>query len=179
MDDAESLSRAIHEPITLCAYKASWPSMFEEERSRLFRVFPDDFLAIEHIGSTAVPGLSAKPVIDILAGVDSMVCADILMEPLCHAGYATSMAYNASLSDRRWLMRYAQGRRTHHLHLVVFESTLWQQRLAFRDILRANGELATRYAHDKLKWSKEFRADREAYTAAKSNFIGRVLSGTW
>ncbi|WP_447528058.1 GrpB family protein [Vreelandella sp. TE19] len=177
MDDAESLNRAIHEPITLCAYKASWPSMFEEERSRLFRVFPDDFLAIEHIGSTAVPGLSAKPVIDILAGVDSMACADILMEPLCHAGYATSMAYNASLSDRRWLMRYKQGHRTHHLHLMIHEGGAWHQRLAFRDRLRSSAELTRRYERKKFEWAKVFGADRDAYTAAKSDFIKQALGG--
>lgn len=131
MDEAESLNRAIHEEVALFPYDPNWPSMFEDERDRLLRLFPGEFLAIEHFGSTAVPGLSAKPIIDILAGVDSMSRADALMEPLCHSKYTTSMEFNASLVDRRWLMRWADGRRTHHLHIMVFGSPEWDRRRPF------------------------------------------------
>lgn len=176
MDEAESLTRAIHEEVALFPYDPSWPSMFEDERDRLLRLFPGELLAIEHFGSTAVPGLSAKPIIDILAGVDSISRADELMEPLCQARYTTSMEFNASLVDRRWLMRWAEGRRTHHLRLMVFGSQEWDRRLAFRDILRANTELAQRYEQNKRLWAREFRADREAYTAAKADFIREALN---
>ncbi|RBI66403.1 GrpB family protein [Vreelandella sulfidaeris] len=175
MDEAESLNRAIHEEVALFPYDANWPAMFEDERNRLLHVFPRDFLAIEHVGSTAVPGLSAKPIIDILAGVDSMARADALMEPLCRAKYATSMEFNASLVGRRWLMRWAEGRRTHHLHLMVFSSPEWEQRLAFRDILCANANMAKQYERNKRRWATEFRSDREAYTAAKRDFINEAL----
>ncbi|MGP5310803.1 GrpB family protein [Vreelandella alkaliphila] len=175
MDEAESLQRAINEEVVIFPSDANWQRMFEKERKRLFDLFPDDFLAIEHVGSTAVPGLSAKPVIDILAGVDSMSRADKLMEPLCRAGYGTSMAFNASLVGRRWLMRWAEGRRTHHLHLMVYGSREWDQRLAFRNILRSNAELAQRYEKNKRLWAAEFRLDREAYTAAKTGFILEAL----
>lgn len=177
MDEAESLNRAIHEEVALFPYDANWPAMFEDERNRLLHVFPRDFLAIEHIGSTAVPGLSAKPIIDILAGVDSMSCADELMEPLCQAKYTTSMEFNASLVRRRWLMRWAEGRRTHHLHLVVYGSHEWCQRLAFRNLLRVDTELAERYEENKQWWANKFRTDREAYTAAKTSFIREALKG--
>ncbi len=73
--------------------------MYQVERVRLLRLFPDCFLTIEHFGSTAVPGLSAKPIIDILAGVDSISRADELMEPLCHAKYTTSMESNARVGS--------------------------------------------------------------------------------
>lgn len=175
MDEAESLERAINEEVVIFPYDASWQRMFEEERERLFNLFPGDFLAIEHVGSTAVPGLSAKPVIDILAGVDSISRADKLMEPLCRAGYATSMAFNASLVERRWLMRWAEGRRTHHLHLMVYGSREWDQRLAFRNILLANTQLAQRYEKNKRLWAAEFKSDREAYTASKAGFILEAL----
>lgn len=171
MDEAESLHRAIYEEVALFPYNSAWPALFKAERDRLLELFPDELLAIEHIGSTAVPGLSAKPIIDILAGVDSMARANALMEPLCAANYTTSMEYNASLVGRRWLMRWAEGRRTHHLHLMVYGSQEWNLRLAFRDKLRADAELAQQYESRKRQWAAEFRLDREAYTAAKGEFI--------
>lgn len=175
MDEEESLNRAIHEEIALFPYDVNWPSIYEAERSRLLHLFPGCFLAIEHFGSTAVPGLSAKPIIDILAGVDSISRADELMEPLCHAEYTTSMEFNASLVGRRWLMRWAKGHRTHHLHLMVYGGREWKRRLAFRDILRANTELAEQYEQNKRLWAAEFKSDREVYTAAKSDFVREVL----
>ncbi|WP_218313678.1 GrpB family protein [Halomonas sp. 18071143] len=178
MNEEESLNRAINEPVAIYPYDDAWPLLFEQECSRLLRLFPGDFLAIEHIGSTAVPGLSAKPVIDIMAGVEAMPRADALMEPLCQAKYTTSMEYNASLVGRRWLMRWANGRRTHHLHLMVYESNEWQKRLAFRDALRGNIDIAQQYERNKWAWAAEFSSDREAYTAAKGDFIREVLSRT-
>lgn len=175
MDEQESLNRAIHEEVAIFPYDPAWPSMYEEERDRLQRLFPDDFLAIEHIGSTAVPGLSAKPIIDILAAVDTLSSADELMEPLCQSSYTTSMEFNASLVGRRWLMRWADGHRTHHLHLVVYGSEDWNHRIAFRDRLRASSELAEQYETRKRFWAAEFRTDREAYTAAKADFIRKAL----
>lgn len=175
MDELESLNRAIHEQVALFPYDIAWPTLFEQERERLQQLLPDEFLAIEHIGSTAVPGLSAKPIIDILAGVDSIARADQLMEPLCQANYATSMEYNASLVGRRWLMRFANGRRTHHLHLMVYGSDEWGLRLAFRNRLRQSVELARQYGKRKERWAEEFKTDREAYTAAKGNFVRDAL----
>ena len=175
MDETESLNRAINEKVELFPFEPTWLSLFEEERYRLLDLFPDQFLSVEHIGSTAVPGLSAKPIIDILAGVDSISRADELMEPLCQAKYATSMEYNASLTERRWLMRWAEGRRTHHLHLMVYGSQEWNRRLAFRNYLRENSTLAQQYEVKKRQWAEEFKLDREAYTAAKGNFIQEAL----
>ncbi|BBI50470.1 hypothetical protein HORIV_28910 [Vreelandella olivaria] len=176
MDETESLNRAIHEEVALFPYDLAWPTLFEKERDRLLALFPDQFLAIEHIGSTAVPDLSAKPIIDILAGVDSMSRADELLEPLCRAKYATSMEYNASLVGRRWLMRWADGRRTHHLHLMVYGSEEWHRRLAFRNRLRDSTELAQQYERSKRQWAAAFKTDREAYTAAKGDFIHEALN---
>src|ERR1700691_3201237 len=120
MPTDDSLTRAIAEEVHVAAYDSRWAAQFVTERDRLLDLLPGRFSAIEHIGSTAVPGLAAKPIIDILAGVGSMSEADSLLEPLCAHGYETSAEFSASLPDRRWLMRQALGRRTHHLHLVVF-----------------------------------------------------------
>src|SRR6478609_5240693 len=104
MQADDSLARAIVEEVSLVAHDPRWAAQFVEERDRLLALFPDRFVAIAHIGSTAIPGLAAKPIIDILAGVQSMSEADALMDPLCARGYETSAAFNATLSDRRWLM---------------------------------------------------------------------------
>ena len=171
MNSAASLHAAIHEEVALQAYDASWPARFGAERERLLTLLPGRFIAIEHMGSTAVPGLVAKPVIDLLAGVVSMEEARALAGPLCAAGYTTSAEFNAALTDRQWFMRWADGHRTHHLHIVVHGSPVWHQRLRFRDALRASPELATRYAALKAELASKHPSDREAYTEAKAAFV--------
>ena len=118
MTDYESLQRAIHEDVALHACDPQWPALFAAERDRLLGLFPQ-IVAIEHIGSTAIEGLSAKPIIDLMAGMASMEVALLLAEPLCQSGYITSVDFNALLTDRQWFMRWADGHRTHHLHVVV------------------------------------------------------------
>jgi GrpB-like predicted nucleotidyltransferase (UPF0157 family) len=122
-----------------------------------------------------VPGLAAKPVIDMMAGVESMRVADELLGPLCRAGYDTSKEFNATLKDRRWLMRHENGKRTHHLHLVIHGDMEWLKCLAFRDALRANHGIASRYEKLKRELAILYSDDREAYTAAKSDFIRSVV----
>jgi GrpB-like predicted nucleotidyltransferase (UPF0157 family) len=145
------------------------------ERIRLLRLFPEAFCSIEHIGSTAVPGLAAKPVIDMMAGVESMHVADDLLSPLCQAGYDTSMEFNATLKERRWLMLHENGKRTHHLHLLIHGQTEWLRNLAFRDAMRADPGLASRYETLKRECAILHSDDREAYTAAKTSFIRSVV----
>jgi GrpB-like predicted nucleotidyltransferase (UPF0157 family) len=171
MTDEESLLAAIHEEVVLCPYDPSWPGMFSSERARLLSIFPGEFIDIEHIGSTAVYGLTAKPIIDVLAGVASMSVAEALVEPLCRSGYTTSAEFNSTLPDSRWLMRWANGHRTHHLHLAVHGSTFWIRRLRFRDALRSEPALAARYSLLKCELAARHRTDRDAYTDAKSKFI--------
>ncbi len=102
--------------------------------------------------------------------------ADALLEPLCAHGYESSAEFNATLPDRRWLMRHARGRRTHHLHLVVFGSEQWVRWLRFRDLLRVDGALASRYECRKRDLASEHRHDRESYTHAKTAFIQEALA---
>lgn len=173
-----SLTQAISEEISLAAYDPRWAAQFIEERDRLWQLLPRRFTAIEHIGSTAVPQLAAKPIIDILAGVTTLREADALLDPLCAHGYETSAEFNATLPDRRWLMRHALGRRTHHLHLVVFGGEPWIRRLQFRDTLRADAAIAIRYEQLKRSLAQQYRRDREAYTHAKTAFIHEVLGVT-
>lgn len=176
LDAAASLAAAIHEDVALRPHDAAWADVFERERARLDALLPGTFVQIAHIGSTAVPGLVAKPVIDLLAGIRTLDGVDELVDRLCENGYTTSREFNATLADRRWLMRWKNGHRTHHLHIVVHAGEPWLDRLAFRDTLRRDPELARRYAELKTALATRHRDDREAYTEAKAAFVGEVAA---
>ncbi len=176
MDDHSSLEEAINEDIRLVPYDPAWPALFKLEHDRLRSIFPEAFLGVEHYGSTAVPGLSAKPIIDILAGVDSMKTAKTLVPLLCESGYTAPLEYNTGLADRQWLMRSANGHRTHHLMVVVHGDEQWYRRLAFRDKLRTDPDLASSYESLKASLASQHPRDREAYTAGKKAFINDALS---
>lgn len=175
MNDAQSLRKAIDEPVHLADYDPAWPSRFDAERHRLQERFATELLDVQHIGSTAIPGMPAKPIIDVMAGVASMAVADALFEPILDYGYVTSLEFNAGLTDRRWFMRHADGHRTHHLHVVIHDSDLWRQRLIFRNALRSDAVLAARYASLKRELASRHQEDREAYTRAKSEFVQSVV----
>jgi GrpB-like predicted nucleotidyltransferase (UPF0157 family)/GNAT superfamily N-acetyltransferase len=174
MNEQASLIAAINEDIQLHEYDEAWPALFEQERQRLVALLPQVFKDIQHIGSTSIPGLAAKPIIDILAGVDSMGTAESIGRLLCTSGYTTSAEFNQSLEDRKWYMRYANGHRTHHLHVVVHGSPAWLDRLRFRDALRADSYLAADYERLKFKIAAQHSQVREAYTDAKSHFVQGV-----
>jgi GrpB-like predicted nucleotidyltransferase (UPF0157 family) len=147
-------------------YDPQWPAAFEAERRRLAPLLGG--AAVQHIGSTAVPGLAAKPVIDMMAHVPDM---DALITALIErAGYQFPRAYNATLSHRRFLCYPGASHRTHHLHLVDEEHELGR-RLRFRDRLRADPVLAREYATLKRSVAGRFAKDREAYNEAKHQFI--------
>ena len=175
MSELSPEEQAIREEVCLAPYDPSWSVLFSQEQARLLSLFPQ-LRAVEHIGSTAVPSMAAKPIIDILAGVPSMATADGLFEPILAYGYTTSREFNATLTDRRWFMRSVHGRRTHHLHVVVHLGQVWAERLRFRDLLRQDPILAQSYSQLKSELATRFRQDREAYTDAKAQFVAAALA---
>jgi GrpB-like predicted nucleotidyltransferase (UPF0157 family) len=161
-------------PIEIVPYDGSWLARFADEREALVKVLrPWLFGPIEHVGSTAVPGLAAKPVIDIMAGVETLEASRAAIARLETLGYCY-FPYKPEVMH--WFCKPSQKMRTHHLHLVPVHSALWAERLRFRDALRADTELARAYAELKLELAARFRDDREAYTEAKAPFIRAVLA---
>ena len=160
--------------IELAAYDPSWPLKFEAERA-LLETLLAPWLAgkIEHIGSTAVPLLPAKPIIDIAAPVHTLAASRPAIAAATGAGYAY-WPYKAEVMH--WFCKPSPQFRTHHLHLVPAGSPLWRERLAFRDALRASPALAAEYADLKRRLADQYRNDREAYTEAKTPFVQRVLA---
>ena len=144
-------------------YDPEWPALFERERARLEAALaPWLEGGIHHIGSTSVPGLTAKPIIDMLAGVRNLEEARHAFEPLAGLGYEHS-------PHRPEAHRFAK--RGYHLHLTEPGSDIWRERLAFRDALRADGDLRREYTGWKLA-----RTGTEAYVASeKRPLVLRVL----
>lgn len=159
--------------IHIAPYDPSWPVRFEDERAILARVIgPWVVRPIEHIGSTAVAGLDAKPVIDMMAPVESLDASRPALPVLEKAGYCYA-PYRTDITH--WFCKPSPSFRTHHLHLVPFGSQLWIERLAFRDYLRAHPQIASEYAQLKKRLAEQYRLDREAYTDAKTAFVNRIL----
>lgn len=160
-------------PVELVSYDPSWPARFESECAFLASVLADWIVGpIEHIGSTAVPGLAAKPVIDIMAAVGSLAESKPAIDALATVGYWYA-PYKTDVMH--WFCKPRPEFRTHHLHLIPFESPLWHERLAFRDALRKSPQLARDYEHLKRRLAQQHRHDREGYTDAKWPFIEQVL----
>src|SRR5215510_9190129 len=162
-----------HPPVIVEPYDPAWPMRFDSERKALVPVLAR-WLAgpIEHIGSTAVPGLPAKPVIDIMGAVRDLSSTKAAIEALMPLRYCY-FDYKADVMH--WFCKPSDLERTHHLHLVPFGSQLWHERLAFRDCLRRDEKTRREYSELKMRLAAEFRDDREAYTETKTEFIQSVL----
>jgi GrpB-like predicted nucleotidyltransferase (UPF0157 family) len=153
-------------PIEIVEYEPSWPAFFVAECERLAPLLPG--VRIYHIGSTAVPGLAAKPVIDMIALVDDLDAN--IAAVVQRAGYQLPAPFNVKLVHRRFLCYPTASYRTHHLHIVDKREDM-DRCLRFRDSLRGNPQLAAEYAALKRVLAARFREDREGYTEAKSTFI--------
>jgi len=162
--------------VVLTEYDPNWVLLFEQESARIQTILDDDLVTrIEHFGSTAVPGLAAKPIIDLLLGVRSLTQAkQVAAFQLERLGYA----YWFENPDPQ-RMFFVKGLppnspRTHHIHMVEPDSVLWEP-LLFRDYLRKHPDEAARYAQLKVHLGQRFSSDREAYTMSKAEYIESVM----
>ncbi len=150
--------------------------MFESEKSFLLELIGEfSFGSIEHVGSTAVRGMVAKPIIDIMFGVKSLHESEAAIPVLVDSGYCYWPYKNDVM---HWLCKPSDVFRTHHLHLVPFESELWDERIEFRNKLQKDSHIAKQYGLLKRQLSIKYAYDREAYTQAKWPFIKNVLAKT-
>jgi len=165
-------------PVIIVNYDPNWPTLYEKEKDHILEAIGHKVLAIEHMGSTAVPGLGAKPIIDIMAGVGGKGDADECLLPLQKIGY-TDVTPEPDNSE--WF--YCLGKGAHsvgyHLHLVKFPSDRWNRQLFFRDYLRSHPVVAKEYFMLKKKLSKKYGIDRVGYTEAKTAFIEKVILLTY
>jgi GrpB-like predicted nucleotidyltransferase (UPF0157 family) len=163
---------------SVLAYCDRWPVHFGAIRGELMQAFDGASIEIEHIGSTAVPGLCAKPVVDVLVGAASLAVIEAAIPRLDGAGFRYVSRHEAELPMRRYFVK-AEGEAPRvHVHGVCTGSTIWHEHLRFRDALRTDPVLRGAYAQLKRELARIHSDDKSAYTAAKAPFIRQVLAGT-
>ncbi len=163
--------------IVLSSYSREWPETFVREHDLLVRAFDPVAVTVEHIGSTAVPGLTAKPVIDILLGASSLAAIESRIGQLGTIGYEYITKYERDLPLRRYFVKSATLSCRVHLHAVEQDSRFWRDHLAFRDMLRSDSHLRAKYEALKISLAADLAQDKAAYTAAKGPFIQAALAG--
>lgn len=161
--------------VSLELYDPTWPDVYEQEVTRLRAVSAIDehVPAFEHVGSTAIEGLAAKPIVDLLAVVDSTVDVEELVPIFEARGYEHRP--NDPVGDRVFLTKGPPANRTHYLSVCEAGSDTHREQVAFRDYLRANPGVTTEYATLKGDLASEYADDRASYTEAKSEFVTEVL----
>ena len=168
----QRIEEAIREEISIASYDPEWPNLYENQALFLRRKLPQSVvIKIEHFGSTAVPGLAAKPVIDVLVQVSSLEETKEQVVPILEAeGYDYFWRTDVSPAYAWFIKRDSEGKRTHHIHMVAADSNLWE-RLYFRDYLREFPEEAKRYAELKRSLAARYPSDRIAYTEGKAAYV--------
>ena len=160
--------------LRLSKHDPNWDSRYESERATLLKLFGGRVRAIEHVGSTAIPSIAAKPIVDIMMGVDSLDDFTTDQPALRKAGYA--WGHGDSLEpDWRFYIKYEKEERLVHLHVVRFRGDFWVRTIRFRDYLRGHPKAARKYETLKRQLVDKFRNDRARYVAGKSAFIDDIL----
>lgn len=160
--------------VRLEEHHAGWARVFAEEAARLADALGDLAVRIQHVGSTAIPGLIAKPILDIVVALPSLDAADAAERLLGAIGY--EVIPEDPVPDRLFLVKGTPDARQIHLSLCDLASACWRSHVLFRDELRAHPEQAAAYAALKRDLAARYPADRAAYTAGKAPFILGVLA---
>lgn len=158
--------------VELVPHDEEWEQLFEQEADRLRSALGDRALAVEHVGSTAIEGIVAKPILDILVAVEDLGEPEDYPE-LEELGY--TYRPNDGVDDRLFFARGPEDDRTQYLSITEVGSETHTEQLAFRDYLREHPQAAERYARVKLELAERYPDDRDAYTAAKSGFVQAIL----
>ncbi|PLX25528.1 GrpB family protein [Candidatus Parcubacteria bacterium] len=155
--------------VKLLPYDPKWKKSFENEKNKL-----KNFGQIEHIGSTAVPGLYAKPIIDIAIGVDSLKNNEVekYKKPLADIEYKY---VREERPDEHLFVKGPEELRTHYLHMIEINSKAWKDYILFRNYLIDNPEVREKYTKLKKELSKKFAEDRKSYTAGKIDLVQKII----
>jgi GrpB-like predicted nucleotidyltransferase (UPF0157 family) len=177
----QRIQRVVGEEVAVVPYDPSWPAAFRRERDHLTSCLPSDLLGrVEHFGSTAVPGLAAKPIVDMLVEVTDLEATKTRIAPILESqGY--DYFWRATHGDDgppfyAWFIKRdpRTGARTHHIHMVEKRFTEHWDRLLFRDYLIERPDVAREYELLKAQLAAAFAHDRIGYTQGKREFVDRV-----
>ena len=159
--------------VKLLPYTEAWARVYEIEEKLLRAVIGDIAIDIQHIGSTSIHGLEAKPIIDIAIAVPSLNEGEKCIEPLTKLGY--EYKGDAGINGRHFFAKGTKEKRTHYLHIEEWEGELWKNHILFRDYLRKHKEFVIEYGKLKTELANKYKDDRDTYTASKDDFIKNVL----
>ena len=160
--------------IIIETYNPKWTLEFEKESKLLLNSIKEQGCKIEHIGSTSIKGLGAKPVIDIMIGLIDFNTADNHISAITRQGYTYVSEFENEMPYRRFFTKEINRKRTHHIHMVELETEFWNRHLKFRNHLRLNNEDRDKYMDLKMNLAKREWADGNEYAAAKSEFIRNI-----
>ena len=161
--------------VVLAEYSPSWREAFREERVILANALASVPCQIEHFGSTAVPGLQAKPILDIAIGIEAPHPIEECIPAIEETGFVYR-GEDADVGSHLFVRGSEDEVRTHYLHVVRLGESNWERWLAFRDYLRRSASARETYAVEKARLAMRYKNDREAYTAGKSKVIGGLLA---
>lgn len=159
--------------VELEKYNPNWKKEFEKEKKELGKIIRGLYIDIEHVGSTSIPGISAKPIIDILISVKSLKDCDNLLKNLDNAGY--SVRYDNAEKGEYLVRKGPEDSRTHYIHVVEDKADRCTEMIIFRDYLINNPEYIEQYQTLKEELASKYKNDRKMYTASKNEFIKMVL----
>lgn len=160
--------------VTVVEYRPEWQKIFEDEKRILQTALGDVPAQIEHIGSTAVAGLAAKPIIDLMVGLEDFSIADNVVPKIEALGYEYIRKYEAVMPFRRFFKKERSGIRTHNIHMVGIGGEFWERHILFRDYLRQNPDVAGQYASLKKELAGREWEDVNEYADAKTEFIKEI-----
>ncbi|MDM8519471.1 GrpB family protein [Anaerolineales bacterium HSG6] len=165
--------------VKVVPYDPNWVQLFDQEAKRLSTILGDEIIAIHHIGSTAIPGIYAKPILDFLIEVRNIGIINQFNEPLAQCGYEAKGEFG--LPGRRFFSKGAGSERTHHVHIFQANNPEYERHLAFRDYLLSHPDVACQYSRLKQELAERFPRDSVGYTSAKDDFIRAIeqKARTW
>jgi GrpB-like predicted nucleotidyltransferase (UPF0157 family) len=165
---------APEETVHIVPYDPSWPEKFAIEKNLVEETLGSWIAGgVHHVGSTAIPGMSAKPIIDIMVGVKNLNGAKACIPFLEQIQYCY---YPYKPDEMIWFCKPSPYKRTHHLYIMEVSHPEWKARIAFRDYLKNHPEAKEEYRKLKTQLAEKYSTDREAYTESKTEFVKMIVS---
>jgi GrpB-like predicted nucleotidyltransferase (UPF0157 family) len=158
--------------VILVPHHKKWKNLFEKEKRMLEKQIGHLVVEIQHIGSTAIPPILAKPILDIGIGIHKLSNAKSVVKAMKKMGYT-----HVSKSRHHYEYLFVKGpesKRTHHIHLLRYKGKVWNKMISFRDYLQQHPSVAKQYERLKVRLAKKFQHQRPAYTKAKRSFVDHI-----
>jgi GrpB-like predicted nucleotidyltransferase (UPF0157 family) len=161
--------------VLLSSHRNEWAKLYKEEEKLLWEAAGSFVIDIQHVGSTSVPGLISKPIIDIAIAVKTLTEGEKCIIPFTNLGYEYKLDKVTDDTVHHFFSKGGYYNRTHHIHLEEWNSKLWHNHILFRDYLRTHNDVINEYAKLKIQLAENFPYDRVSYRSGKNKFIESII----